>query len=68
MVNEIIFIRTLKNNARRSKAQRLTSGSGVPMAGGAGAVAPRCSVKASRLGWRPPSSPGGRGTSSPVFH
>lgn len=64
----LFFIRTLKNNARRSKAQRLTSGSGVPMAGGAGAAAPRCSVKASR-GWAgdPRAAPGAVAPPAPCF-
>lgn len=64
----LFFIRTLKNSARRSKAQRLTSGSGVPMAGGAGAVAPRCSVKASR-GWAgdPRAAPGAVAPPAPCF-
>lgn len=66
MVNEIIFIKTLKNNARRGKAQRLAPGSGVPVAGAAGAVAQRCPVKGSRAGLGTAGHARGRGTSSTV--
>lgn len=70
MIKAIIFIKPLKNNVGRGKAQRLASGSGVPTAGAAGAAEVRCSVKApsAGLGWA--GTPGhgrDRGTSSAVF-
>lgn len=60
MIKAIIFIKPLKNNVGRGKAQRLASGSGVPTAGAAGAAEVRCSVKApsAGLGWDARARPG----------